>query len=97
MMAFQFLGPVVASVLYVIVFQKAGFRGAILALCAGPVVAALLAAAMFRMMIAGGGPGMMLVPLVALPLTLLPLLVLAFKSWPPVSSSMAAPNSRSEY
>lgn len=87
MMAFQFLGPIVASVLYVIVFQKAGFRGAILAVCAGPVVASLLAMLMIRMIIVGDGPGMMLVPLVALPLTLLPLLVLAFKSWPPVSTA----------
>lgn len=96
MMAFQFLGPVIASVLYAIVFQKAGLGGPWLAACAGPVVGALLASVMIRAMMAGGGGMMVLVPLVALPLTLLPLLILAFKSWPPVLSPMAAPNSRSE-
>ncbi|MBS0563821.1 MAG: hypothetical protein JSR87_04905 [Proteobacteria bacterium] len=85
MMAFQFLGPVIASVLYVIVFQKAGLRGPWLAACAGPLVGSVLAGVMIRAMMAGGGSGMMLVPLVALPLTLLPLLILAFKSWPPVA------------
>jgi hypothetical protein len=93
MMAFQFLTPIIASVLYVMVFQKAGFKGAILAVCAGPVVGAILTHLMIGMMMSGGfGPGMMLLPLISIPFALAPLLVLAFKSWPPV----AAPTIRSE-
>ncbi len=94
MMALQFLTPIIASVLYVIVFQKAGFKGAMLVICAGPVVGAMLTQLMIRMIMAGGGgPGMMILPLIAIPFALAPLLVLAFKSWPPVS---AAPTIRSE-
>ena len=63
-------------------------------ICAGPVVGAVLTHLMIRMMMAGGpGPGMMILPLIAIPFALArPLLVLAFKSWPPV----AAPTIRSE-
>lgn len=86
MMAFQFLGPVIASVLYVIVFQKAGFRGPILAVCAGP----LLGAFVTLLMIGMGGMALALF-LINLPLTLLPLLVLAFKSWPPVAVATTRP------
>ena len=94
MMAFQFLTPIIASVLYVMVFQKAGFKGAILAVCAGPVVGAILTHLMIGMMMSGGvGPGMMALPLISIPFALAPLLVLAFKSWPPVS---VAPTIRSE-
>ena len=90
MMGFQFLGPILASVLYVMVFQKAGFKGPILAFCAAPVLGPVLS---FGMMAGGGyGPGMMVLPLISIPLALLPLLILAFKPWPPV----AAPNTRSE-
>ncbi len=92
MMVFQFLGPVFASVLYVIVFQKAGFRGAILAVAIAPIVGVLLTHLLLRALISGGGAMMLLVPLVAIPISLLPLLILAFKSWPPV----AATNTRSE-
>ena len=49
MMALQFLTPIIASVLYVIVFQKAGFKGAMLVICAGPVVGAMLTQLMIRM------------------------------------------------
>ncbi|HQY45179.1 MAG TPA: hypothetical protein PK450_13475 [Paracoccaceae bacterium] len=94
-MAFQFIGPVIASVLYVIVFQKAGFRGLILAVSAAPILGSVLSMVVVRTLVAGGGgPGMMiLIPLIAIPLSLLPLLFLAFKSWPPAG---AAPNTRSE-
>lgn len=88
MMAFQFLTPIIASVLYVIVFQKAGFKGAILAVCAGPVIGAVLTQMMIGMLMSGGyGPRMMLLPLISIPFALAPLLVLAFKSWPPVTAS----------
>ncbi|WP_284164463.1 hypothetical protein, partial [Frigidibacter sp. SD6-1] len=55
MMGLSFLGPILASVLYVIVFQKAGFRGAILAVCAGPLLGALAGFVMGRVAYAGGG------------------------------------------
>ena len=90
MMAFQILGHVVASVLYVIIFQKAGLRGAWLIVCATPLLSATLAHLMIRGLM---GQGMMMLPLVLIPLSLLPLLILAFKSWPPVS---VAPNTGSE-
>ena len=90
--AFQFVGPIIAAFLYVIVFQKAGFRGPILALCAAPLVGSVLGMMLFRVLLAGGSGGMFLIQLVALPVTLLPLLILAFKSWPPA----VAPNTRSE-
>ena len=92
MMAFQFIGPLIAAILYVIVFQKAGLRGGMLAFCAAPLVGAGLFSMMVRMTSIGGGPGMMLIAFVLIPLNLLPLLILAFKSWPPV----AATNTRSE-
>ncbi len=84
MAALQFIGPVVASVLYVIIFQKAGFRGAMLAVAAAPLLGALVMHLGLKAMIAGGMRGFMLVPLITIPLSLLPLLVLAFKAWPPV-------------
>ncbi len=94
MMGFQFLTPIIASVLYMIVFQKAGFKGAMLVICAGPVIGAILTQLMIGMMVSGAiGPGMMMLPLISIPFALAPLLVLAFKSWPPVS---AAPTIRSE-
>lgn len=92
MMAFQFLGPVISAVLYVIVFQKAGFKGAVLAVCATPILGLIVFQMMFHLIGYGYGVGMMALPLVGIVLSLLPLAVLAFKSWPPV----AAPNSRSE-
>ena len=93
MMGFQFLGPILASVLYVIVFQKAGFKGTILAFCVAPVLGSVLSFGMIGMMAAGCyGPGMMFLPVFSIPLMLLPLLILAFKPWPPV----AAANTRSE-
>lgn len=86
MMGVQFIAPVFASVLYVIVFQKAGFKGAIMAVCAAPLLGALLSYAIYWMLISGSmGPGMMALPLIAIPLSLAPLLVLAFKPWPPVT------------
>lgn len=93
MMAFQMLIPVIASVLYVIVFQKAGFKGAMLVFCAAPLLAAVLGQVLIGMMGMGfmGAP-YMLTLFVLGPLSLLPLLILAFKTWPPVAVS----NSRSE-
>lgn len=86
MMGFQFLTPLVASVLYVVVFQKAGFRGAMLAICAAPLLGAILTHGIYAL--AGYyGMGMMLV---SIPLSLLPLLVLAFKSWPPIAENQPA-------
>lgn len=82
MMAFQFLGPVLAAVLYVIVFQKAGFSGAMLAFCAAPILASAVWWVLIPLL---GSERMILIPLITIPLTLLPLLILAFKSWPPVS------------
>mgnify|MGYP001223826853 CR=1 FL=1 len=86
MMGLSFLGPLVATVLYVIIFQKAGFRGAILLVCGGPILAALVSMAMGRMAYGFGGMAMPYVAmlLISLPLSLLPLFVLAFKPWPPV-------------
>lgn len=85
MMALQFVGPLVASILYVIVFQKAGFRGGILLVCAAPILSVLLTMLFVRMIAAGSmGPAMMAIPLITIPLSLLPLLILAFVSWPPV-------------
>jgi hypothetical protein len=89
MMGLQLLTPVIATVLYVIVFQKAGFRGPILAASAGPIAGAALTFVLF-------GPlglyhsGLWLL---SVPLHLLPLLILAFKSWPPVA---VATNARPE-
>lgn len=85
MMALQFIGPVLASILYVIVYQKAGFRGAILGVCAMPLVSIVLTMVFVRMLASGGMMGpMMLIPLVTIPLSLLPLIILAFAKWPPV-------------
>ncbi|MGB3177187.1 MAG: hypothetical protein WBA90_04840 [Albidovulum sp.] len=85
MMVFSFLGPVVASVLYVIVFQKAGFRGARLAVCAAPVLSAVLSNALMGFMYMGEG-SMFAFILITTVLSFAPLLVLAFKAWPPVVS-----------
>ncbi len=94
MIALQFLGPLIASVLYVMVFQKAGFRGGILAFCAAPLVGSALITFAFRTMMGQGyGSWAIILPLLAIPLSLLPLLILAFKSWPPVT---VASNIRSE-
>lgn len=91
MMIFQYAGPLLAAVLYVIVFQKAGFRGPILAVCAGPLVG--FVATMFLIRILAPSPGtMMLIPLISIPLSLLPLILLAFMAWPPV----AAPRNSTE-
>ena len=85
MMILSFLGPVIASVLYVVVFQKAGFRGALMFVCAGPVVGALLTRALVSSMVIGGG-SMAGVFLLSAVLSLAPLFVLAFKAWPPVAA-----------
>jgi len=92
MMMMSFVGPVIAAILYVIVFQKAGFGGAILAVGAAPLLGPVLFHAGLRLVDYGLGPVLMLLQLGMMLLNLLPLLVLAFKSWPPV----AAPNSHSE-
>ncbi len=83
MNALYFVGPVVAAALYVMIFQKAGFRGAVYAVCALPLVE--LAVTRFAIMQAQGGSTAILdyLPFVMLPLSLLPLIVLAFLPWPP--------------
>jgi hypothetical protein len=85
MMISAFLGPLIASVLYVIVFQQAGFRGPILAVSAAPVLAALLSRALIGLFYTGGG--MAFAFLIPTALSLVPLLVLAFMAWPPVYPS----------
>lgn len=82
MMILSLLGPVVASVLYVIVFQKAGFRGGILFVCAFPVLAAILTRILVSAMVMGGGE-LPAVFLLSEALSLAPLIVLAFMAWPP--------------
>ncbi|OYX41478.1 MAG: hypothetical protein B7Z02_15625 [Rhodobacterales bacterium 32-67-9] len=84
----SFLGPVIASVLYIIVFQKAGFRGAILFVCAAPVLGAILTRVLVASMVMGGGP-MAGVFLLSAALSLAPLLVLAFMAWPPAETPEA--------
>ena len=92
MMLIQFVGPIIASLLYVIVFQKAGFGGGMLALCAAPVLGVGISYALVQALMAGGSAALMiLVPLVSIPLTLLPLLILAFKPWPPVAAPQVRP------
>lgn len=75
------LPSLIASVLYVIVYQKAGFRGAMLALAACPVLATLLSRYLFGLTSAFGA-GLFLLPAA---LSLAPLAVLAFASWPPAA------------
>ncbi|WP_291337778.1 hypothetical protein [Albidovulum sp.] len=84
MLILSFLGPVVASVLYVIVFQKAGFRGPILFVAAGPVVGAVLTRILVSTMVMGSGP-VAGVFLFSAALSLAPLIVLAFMAWPPAT------------
>ncbi|MBC7141981.1 MAG: hypothetical protein H5U18_07465 [Rhodobacteraceae bacterium] len=84
----SFLGPVIAAVLYVIVFQKAGFRGAILFVCAAPVLGAILTRILVASLVMGGGP-MAGIFLLSAALSLAPLLVLAFMAWPPVETPTA--------
>jgi len=87
MMILSFLAPIIASVLYVMVFQKAGFRGAILVLAAGPVAAALLSFLLFGGYY--GWTGLIQASLILLPavLSLAPLAVLAFAAWPPAGGN----------
>ncbi len=85
MMILSFLGPVIASVLYVIVFQKAGFRGPVMFVCAAPVLGAVLTRVLVASLVMGGGP-MIGVFLISALLSLAPLLVLAFMAWPPVET-----------
>ena len=93
MMVLEFIGPVLASVLYVVVFQKARFKGAILAFCATPILG-VFAWIWANWIVYAHGPVEMFyyLSLIYVPFSLLPLLVLAFKSWPPV----AAPKTPSE-
>lgn len=86
MMALTFISPLVASVLYVIVFQKAGFRGAMLFLAAGPVLGAVLTRVLLASPVRDGAP-MAGVFLVSAALSLAPLCVLAFAPWPPAGGS----------
>jgi hypothetical protein len=84
MLILPFLAPVVASVLYVIVFQKAGFRGGLMFVCAGPVAGAILTRILVSTMVMGDGP-MAGVFLFSAALSLMPLIVLAFLAWPPAA------------
>ncbi|MCU9847122.1 hypothetical protein OEZ60_03805 [Defluviimonas sp. WL0024] len=84
MMVLSFLGPLVASVLYVVVFQKAGFRGPILSVCAAPVLGLLLSRALIGTLHMEGG--MVFAFLIPTALSLAPLFVLAFMAWPPVGA-----------
>jgi hypothetical protein len=83
MTVFYYIGPVVAVALYVMIFQKAGFRGAVFAVCALPLIE--LAVTRWAIMQAQNGSSAILdyLPFVLLPLSLLPLIVLAFLRWPP--------------
>ena len=87
MMIFSFISPLIASVLYLVVMQKAGFRGAILGIAALPLASALVS----RLLIGGGyymGGGILgLAFLLPMVLSLVPLLVLAFVPWPPVGDT----------
>jgi len=85
MIELPFLGPIIASVLYVVVYQKAGFRGPVLIVCAAPVAATLFLGAIASGIVAIDGVGVTIVLLISLALSLAPLVVLAFKAWPPVS------------
>ncbi|MFN6952060.1 MAG: hypothetical protein ACK4NE_05660 [Albidovulum sp.] len=84
MMILSLLGPVLASVLFVIVFQKAGFRGPILLVTAGLAVAAILTRVLVPGMVTGGG-AMAGVFLLSALLSIAPLVVLAFMAWPPAA------------
>jgi hypothetical protein len=86
-MLFQLVGPIIASVLYVIVFQKAGFKGAIMFVCAAPVVGALFVGGLMAGMMGYSGAAAPLLFLMSWVLSLAPLLVLAFMAWPPVSAA----------
>jgi hypothetical protein len=83
MMILHYIGPVVAVALYVMIYQKAGFRGAAYAVCALPLIE--LAATRWAIMQAQSGSSAVLdyLPFLLLPLSLLPLIVLAFLPWPP--------------
>lgn len=87
MMIFSFISPLIASVLYLIVFQKAGFRGAVLGVAALPLASAVVS----WLLIGGGyymGGGLLgLAFLLPMVLSLVPLLVLAFVPWPPVGDT----------
>jgi hypothetical protein len=84
MLILSLLGPVIASVLYVVVFQKAGFRGGILFVCACPVIGAILTRLLVSTLVMGWG-GVPAVFLLSGALSLAPLIVLAFMTWPPAS------------
>ncbi len=81
MLILSLLGPVIASVLYVIVFQKAGFRGGLMFVCAAPVAGAILTRVLVSTGVMHGGP-MAGVYLLSAALSLAPLIVLAFMAWP---------------
>lgn len=87
MMIFSFMSPLIASVLYLVVMQKAGFRGAVLGVAALPLASALVS----WLLIGGGyymGGGFLgLAFLLPMILSLVPLLVLAFVPWPPVGDT----------
>ncbi len=89
MMALPFVGNLVAAILYLIVLRKAGFGGLWLVLVVAPFVATI--AAMYGMgaMMSGGPFGMsvmMTLPWLAVPLSVIPLLLLAILPWPAVTA-----------
>ncbi len=84
MLILSLLGPVAASILYVIVFQKAGFRGGLMFVCAGPVVGAILTHIVLASAVMDWGR-LPAVFLLSGALSLAPLIALAFMAWPPAT------------
>lgn len=86
MMLLPLLAPLIASVLYVIVFQKAGFRGPMLAVAVLPLAGGVLSRVLFGSFYYGG-PAMAVLAFIPMALSLAPLFVLAFMAWPPTGGS----------
>lgn len=83
-LALQMIGPFLASLLYVMVFQKAGFRGLMLTVCGGPLIGVAVTHWAIRSAQAGSPEMLDYLSAVLVPLSLLPLIILAFLRWPPV-------------
>jgi hypothetical protein len=82
----QLIGPFLACLLYVMVFQKAGFRGLIYVVCASPLIGVGVTQWAIRQAQAGAPHVLDYLSAVLVPLSLLPLIILAFLRWPPVPS-----------
>ncbi len=79
----SYIGPLIAAVLYVIVFQKAGFRGAVYVVCACPLIGVGLTQWGYARALSGSPDTMTYLAAFLVPLSLLPLIILAFLRWPP--------------